>query len=64
MSRLLIGLRCLSAGLAAVSPVFGRIDELPTSGEGFAYVAGVTPNVGECGDRNDECGDRNDDRGG
>ncbi len=35
-----------AAGTPGASPVFGRIDELPTAGEGMAYVTGVTPTVG------------------
>lgn len=34
------------AGESGASAVFGRIDELPTSGDGLAYVTGVTPTLG------------------
>lgn len=33
-------------GTPGGSPVFGRIDQLPTVGDGLAYVTGVTPTVG------------------
>jgi hypothetical protein len=33
-------------GAPGASPVFGRIDTLPTSGEGLAYVTGVTSTLG------------------